>query len=413
MPINRRDFVRSLTCVASHLGIRRPHAGAAALKTEKTYDVAVIGAGVFGAWIAYRLQQAGRSVVVLDAYGPGNSRASSGGESRVIRMGYGADEIYTRWSIRSLEMWKSFFDQIHQKLFHPTGVLWMARDGDEYASKTIAMLEKLSVPFEKMSRPELEKRYPQISFGPVTWGLLEPKSGALMARRCVLAVAEQAVALGATYLTEAVETPRAKGRLTAVKTRSGNSISAGAFVFACGPWLPKIFPELLANRIYPTRQEVLFFGPPVGNSQFTYPAMPVWIDFGDEVYGVPDLENRGFKIALDRHGPHFDADSGNRLVGSESVEAMRKILARRFPGLSNAPLVEARVCQYENTSNGDFLIDRHPDLENVWLVGGGSGHGFKHGPALGEYVSTKLDGGEVDARFTLAIKDKVQKRSVY
>ena len=141
--------------------------------------------------------------------------------------------------------------------------------------------------------------------------------------------------------------------------------------------------------------------------------MPVWIDFGEEVYGVPDLENRGFKIALDRHGPHFDADSGNRLVGSESVEAMRKILARRFPGLRNAPLVEARVCQYENTSNGDFLIDRHPDLENVWLVGGGSGHGFKHGPALGEYVSTKLDGGEVDPRFTLATKDKVQKRSVY
>ena len=145
------------------------------MKTEKTYDVAVIGAGVFGAWIAYRLQQAGRRVVVLDAYGPGNSRASSGGESRIIRMGYGADEIYTRWSIRSLEMWKSFFDQIHQKLFHPTGVLWMARDGDEYANKTMATLEKLGVPFEKMSRPQLEKRYPQIAFGPVTWGLLETR----------------------------------------------------------------------------------------------------------------------------------------------------------------------------------------------------------------------------------------------
>jgi monomeric sarcosine oxidase len=390
-----------------------PRAGAAALKTEKTYEVAVIGAGVFGAWIAYRLQQAGRRVVLLDAYGPGNNRASSGGESRIIRMGYGADEIYTRWSIRSLEMWKSFFDQVHQKLFHRTGVLWMARDRDEYANKTMATLEKLGVPFEKMSRPQLEKRYPQIAFGSVTWGLLEPDSGALMARRCVLAVVEQAVAMGTTYFNEAVETPRAKSKLAALKTRSGNNIAAGTFVFACGPWLPKVFPELLQNRIYPTRQEILFFGPPAGDPRFTTPALPVWIDFGEEVYGVPDLENRGFKIALDRHGPHFDPDSGNRLVGSESVEAIRKILARRFPGLRNAPLVEARVCQYENTSNGDFLIDRHPELENVWLIGGGSGHGFKHGPALGEYVATKLDGGDVDPRFTLATKSKIQKRSVY
>ena len=383
------------------------------VKTEKTYDVAVVGAGVFGAWIAYSLQRTGRSVVLVDAYGPGNSRASSGGESRVIRMGYGAEEIYTRWSMRALELWKAFFDQTGQKLFYPTGALFMAQDSDEHALNSLATLEKLGVPFEKLSRSELEKRYPQIDLGPITWAILETQSGALMARRCVMAVTEQAVARGTSYFTEAVETPRGKGRLTAIRTRSGRSLSAGTFVFACGPWLPKIFPELLENRICPTRQEVLFFGTPAGDSRFTPPAMPVWVDLGEEVYGIPDLENRGFKVALDRRGPAFDPDSGHRLVGDESVEALRRFLARRFPALADAPLLESRVCQYENTSTADFLIDRHPDLENVWLVGGGSGHGFKHGPVVGEYVASRLDGGEVDQRFSLATKDTVQKRSVY
>jgi len=289
----------------------------------------------------------------------------------------------------------------------------MAQDSNEHAFKSLATLEKLGVPFEKLSRPELEKRYPQIDLGPITWAILETQSGALMARRCVMAVAEQAVARGTTCFTEAVETPRAKGRLTAIRTRSGRSFSAGTFVFACGPWLPKIFPELLENRICPTRQEVLFFGAPAGDSRFTPPAMPVWVDLGEEVYGIPDLENRGFKVALDRRGPAFDPDSGHRLVGGESVEALRRFLAQRFPALADAPLLESRVCQYENTSTADFLIDRHPDLENVWLVGGGSGHGFKHGPVVGEYVASRLDGGEVDQRFSLATKDTVQKRSVY
>jgi glycine/D-amino acid oxidase-like deaminating enzyme len=143
--------------------------------------------------------------------------------------------------------------------------------------------------------------------------------------------------------------------------------------------------------------------------------MPVWIDFGSEVYGLPDLENRGFKIALDRHGPAFDPDTGQRVTTAEGLVAVREYIAGRFPELKGAPVVETRVCQYENTSNGDFLIDRHPDFDNVWLVGGGSGHGFKHGPALGEYVAARVTGEEktVDERFSLATQNRVQKRTVY
>ncbi|MBI3085184.1 MAG: FAD-dependent oxidoreductase [candidate division NC10 bacterium] len=378
------------------------------------YDVAVIGAGVFGSWTAYHLQKSGKKVVLLDAHGAANSRASSGGESRIIRMGYGPDELYTRWSTRSLSLWQAFFQQIGQRLFHPTGVLWMAREKDPYTLMTLATLQMLDVRHETLSRSVLEARYPQIAFGSITWAVFEPDSGVLMARRATQAVAEETVRSGAGYLREAVGTPSGKGRLASVTTGSGATIRAGHFVFACGPWLPTIFSDLLGGRIFPTRQEVFFFGTPPGDRRFASPAMPTWIDFGEQFYGIPDLENRGFKLACDRHGPAFDPDLGDRTVTREAPVEVREFVGRRFPALKDAPLVEARVCQYENTSTGDFLIDRHPDFDNVWLVGGGSGHGFKHGPALGEYVAARLaDGGSVEPRFSLAAKDRVRKRSVF
>jgi glycine/D-amino acid oxidase-like deaminating enzyme len=142
--------------------------------------------------------------------------------------------------------------------------------------------------------------------------------------------------------------------------------------------------------------------------------MPVWVDFAEEIYGIPDFKGRGFKVAPDRHGPEFDPDTGSRVITSETLAGVREFVGRRFPGLKDAPLIASEVCQYENTSNGDFLIDRHPERDNVWLVGGGSGHGYKHGPALGEYVAARIaEGGAVEARFSLATKEKVQKRAVY
>jgi glycine/D-amino acid oxidase-like deaminating enzyme len=144
--------------------------------------------------------------------------------------------------------------------------------------------------------------------------------------------------------------------------------------------------------------------------------LPIWIDFTDPrgPYGFPDLEGRGVKLAFDRHGVPFDPDSGDRTVDPATVAEAQAFLAERFPLLRDASLAEFRVCQYENTSNGDFLIDRHPDLENAWLVGGGSGHGFKHGPAVAEYLSARvLDGAAAEPRFSLAGKGTTQIRAVY
>ncbi|HKE34346.1 MAG TPA: FAD-dependent oxidoreductase [Candidatus Acidoferrum sp.] len=197
-------------------------------------------------------------------------------------------------------------------------------------------------------------------------------------------------------------------------TRQGERIVAGQFVFACGAWLGKIFPDVLGTRIFPSRQEVFFFGVPAGETRFAPPALPTWLFQEDLVYGMPDLEGRGLKIAFDEHGERVDPDTQSRIVSPEMTQAVREYVARRFPALCDAPIVETRVCQYENTSNGDFLIDRHPEMENVWFAGGGSGHGFKHGPTVGQYVAGQLlDGAKPEPRFSLGTKETVQKRAVY
>lgn len=383
--------------------------------SEKSYDVAVVGAGVFGAWTALSLARAGRSVVLLDAYGPANSRASSGGESRVIRAGYGAEEIYTRWAVRSLPLWKELFDAAAQPgLFRQTGVLWLAREGDALVSATRETLRRVGVRVEELSRGEIERRFPQFEPGDVTWGLYEPEAGALLARRAVRAVVEKFREEGGSYLREAAVGPEGEGKLGRLSLAGGGSVAVGSYVFACGPWLPKLFPELLGGRIRTSRQEVFFFGTPPGDQSFDWTRMPVWVDFGAEVYGLPDLEGRGFKMALDRHGAELDPDTEARVPSAEGLAEVSAQLAARFPAMRGAPLLEARVCQYENTSNGDFLLDRHPDFENVWLAGGGSGHGFKHGPAVGQHVAALVLGErEAEPRFSLAAKESFQRRTIY
>jgi monomeric sarcosine oxidase len=381
------------------------------MQFAKTYDVAVIGAGVFGAWTAYQLNRAGASVLLVDAYGPGNSRASSGGESRIMRLGYGPDEIYTRSAQRSFQTWKDLSAECDTPLFYQTGVLWLARDVDDYCDAVLSTLQKVGARFERLSNSELSSRFPQFNFSSVPWGILENDTGALMARRAVQAVAAKARSSGVDYLEEAIAAPVVSRNL---RTTSGSEIVATHLVFACGPWLPKLFPDLLGERFHITRQEVFFLGVPPGTDLFKPNHLPTWIDFNDEAYGLPDLEGRGFKVAIDTHGPTFDPDSGDRMVSLEMRNRVREYLAWRIPMLADAPVTETRVCQYENTSNGDFLIDRHPELGNVWLVGGGSGHGFKHGPDVGEYVAAMIAGTvQAEPRFSLATKEKVQQRKVY
>ena len=378
------------------------------------YDVAVIGAGVFGAWTALHLVRRKQRVMLIEAYGLAHSRASSGGETRIIRMSYGPDEIYTRWSQRSLAQWMALFAESGERLFHPTGVLWLSGEDVTRLHQSQENLARCGVNHLLLGRRDLEQRYPQVNFDGVSRGLFEPESGVLMARRAVACAVQSALRQGLTLTAAQVKTPRGKTVLEYLQTSGAERISAGAFVFACGPWLGKLFPELLGPLIFPSRQEVFFFAPPPGDARFASPALPTWLFQSDEVYGMPDIESRGLKLACDRHGERVDPDTQSRLVSREGVNWARGFVAKRFPAMKDAPIVEARVCQYENTSSGDFLIDRHPEFSNVWLAGGGSGHGFKHGPAVGEYVTAMvLQGGTAELRFSFATKAARQERAVY
>jgi sarcosine oxidase len=404
--MSRRELAGSLT------------AGALLQAAAVPATYVVIGAGVFGAWTAYHLRRAGHTVTLLDQYGPASSRASSGGESRIIRAAYGPDEVYTRMAMRSLGLWSAFFVRSGVDLLHRTGVLWMAKRENTYSQQSRETLRKVGVPFEDLSNAEMKRRYPQIRAGADVEAILEANSGALMAREAVAAVVEQFVRDGGTYQHAAVRPPQGSGTLREVITSEGESIVGDAYVFACGPWLGKVFPEALGPRIFVTRQDVLFFGVPAGDRRFEPPRMPIWIDFSDGrgMYGFPDLARRGFKVAFDLHGAPFDPDNGNRFVAAEKAAQAREYVKERFPALADSPIIESRVCQYENTSNGDFVIDRHPEFENVWIAGGGSGHGFKHGPAVGEYTAARVTGAAtpaVEPRFSMTSKKTEQKRAVY
>jgi sarcosine oxidase len=402
--VSRRTFVGAAVAATAATGARA---------NAEPLEVAVVGAGVFGVWTARHLQARGLKVALIDAYGPGSSRASSGGETRVIRMGYGSAEIYTRMSWDSLSQWKALQNATGERLFTETGMLFLARERDGLTLESLKGLQRASIPHEKLERADLVARYPQIDFGPITWAVSEPRSGVLFARRSVQVVAREFERAGGQLILGRAEAPKGDGPVTSIQV-GDRKVQAKHFVFACGPWLGKVFPDVLGDRIFPTRQEVFYFGVPPGDDAYAPPKMPTWIDFGAEIYGLPDLETKGFKVALDQHGPRFDPDSGERLVTAESTARVKAFVAERFPGLKNAPIVGSEVCQYENSSNGDFLVDRHPNHPNVWLVGGGSGHGFKHGPALGAYVADRITkGGATDVKFSLATKDKVQSRAVH
>jgi glycine/D-amino acid oxidase-like deaminating enzyme len=353
--------------------------------------IAVVGAGAFGGWTALHLLRNGAQVTLIDSWGAGNSRASSGGETRVIRGVYGPTAIYTKWAARSFQLWREAEKTWNRKVYFKTHALWMVRGDDAYEKAAMPLLEKEGLKYETFTAAEATKRYPQINFEGIQWALWEEEAGFLLARQSCQLVLDTFISEGGEFLQKEVRP--FTNTLEALHFSDGSQLKADGYVFACGPWLGLVFPDVLANLIHPTRQEVFYFGTPAGDLQFSEQKFPVWIDHGERlIYGIPGNERRGFKIADDTRGEPFDPTNGQRILTPAKLEEARKFIAMRFPALKDAPLVESRVCQYENSSDQNFIIDRHPNSENIWIVGGGSGHGFKHGPALGEYVASLVLG---------------------
>ena len=361
--------------------------------------IAVIGAGAFGGWTALYLQRLGAKVTLVDAWGPGHSRSSSGGETRVVRGAYGPDQPYTHLAARAMTLWQENEARWKRLFFNKIGVLWLAASNGEFERGSISSLEDAGIPFEQLSTREMVSRWPQINYDKIEWGIYEPQSGYVFARASAQAVAEEFIAEGGQYRQAEVPSNQKDtspstgswledGNWKALPLSDGSQLVADRYIFACGPWLGKLFPRTIGPHLVATKQDVFFFGTPANDPRYNEKNIPVWADHGEHfMYGIPGNQGRGFKIADDTRGPAFDPTSGERLVSQDQLVSARLYMAYRFPGMKGAPLVETRVCQYEDTTDHNFIIDRHPANQNVWIVGGGSGHGFKHGPALGEMVA--------------------------
>lgn len=354
-------------------------------------SVTVVGAGAFGGWTALHLLRAGCQVTLVDAWGPGHSRASSGDETRVIRGSYGPNAVYTQMVARALPMWKENQRRWGVKLLEQNGSLWMAgAANDSYERASLDNIRQCGMACETLTAAEGKRRWPQMNWDGIAWAILETDAGHLRARRACEAVMEGFVAEGGTYRQERIDPSALPG--------------GRQYVFACGPWLGQLFPEALGQLVTPTRQEVFYFGTPAGDASFEEDRFPAWVDNSESrFYGIPGNRWRGFKVAQDVAGPTFDPTNGDRRVSDVGLARARAYLARRFPALHDAPLTESRVCQYEMSPDGDLIIDRLPGASDIWIVGGGSGHGFKLGPAVGELVSRVVLGqAPIDARFALA-----------
>jgi glycine/D-amino acid oxidase-like deaminating enzyme len=330
-------------------------------------------------------------VSLIDAWGPGNARASSGGETRVIRTIYGPTRRYVQMAARALTLWREWESGKSEQFYRRTGVLWMVHADDSYVRQALPALRDFALPYEEVAPAAAAKRWPQVSFEGVTRVYLEQEGGYLLARHACDAVVREFVGIGGAYRQVAVASVRSDGRRPRVRLTDGTTLEADRYVFACGPWLGELLPDVIGARVRPTRQEVFYFGTPAGDERFLEGQLPVWVDAGDRfVYGIPGNLHRGFKVADDSHGAAFDPTEGDRTPSREGEHAARAFLRHRFPVLGHAPVLGAEVCQYENSPDGHFIIDRHPAMPDVWIAGGGSGHGFKMGPALGERLAQQV-----------------------
>src|SRR5262245_35802038 len=350
--ITRREFLRSAAGAAGATAAAgagraagRAGPGRAAAKAEaagapvakraaeQQRHVAVIGAGAFGGWTALALRRRGARVTLIDAWGAGNPRASSGGETRVIRAIYGKDAAMTRMSARSLALWRENERRFGVTLFRPTGVLWMVGEDDAYVRDSLPNVRAAGLAVDELAIPEAAGRWPQIRFDGVRRVLFEKDAGYLLARDACDAVVRAFVAAGGEY-RQAEARPLAalsSGGIGPLALGDGTILAADVYVFACGPWLGTLFRHWIGDKVRPTRQELFVFGPPAGDLRFTDATLPVWIDLGERLlYGIPASGHRGFKFGDDTRGPLFDPTSGDRTPGAEAARAARAALARRF-----------------------------------------------------------------------------------
>ncbi len=351
----------------------------------------IVGAGVFGASLADRLAGAGWDVTLVEQYQPGHVRQSSGGESRLIRFSHRDDEWHTALSWRSRTLWMELEADTGTDVFEKCGLVWFGRSDGGWETASLATMTALGIPAERIDQLQLAALFPSLNTDDLEFGVHEPDAGVLRAAFGVQTLAKRAVRRGATLISG-----RATPRGDAVVV-DGTPHRADVVVWACGPWLQTLFPDLV--DVHVSQQDVLYFGAGPG---WSGARIPGWIEYDASIYGTGDIDGKGFKVSSDADGPAFDPDTGSRVPLERNVALARSYLGHRFPALADAPLVLSRTCQYTVTPDAKWIVAPHPEVAGHWIYGAGSGHGFKHGPALAEYMEGLLTGADApDERFGL------------
>lgn len=371
-------------------------------------DFVVVGAGAFGGWTALELRERGANVVLVDQYGPGNARASSGDESRLIRASYGDRAIYSSMAMEAYALWHQRQDEFQRRLIFVNGCIREMPRHEMDAQ--IPIFRKMGLPYEIIGPDELRKRWPQLDYDDVPQVFFEERAGIVKARESMIAVSEVFQRKGGRVLIGHARLPqKAPGALRQIMV-GDRPISADRFVLAGGPWLPKILPDILGDRIMVPRREMFYVGSPPEDRRYRWEHCPSLADH--DSYTAADVDY-GIKIAGSRRNVPFDPDTGDRMPTPWQAAAALHYAAKRMPGLKGQPIVAARVCQTEYSDNRHYIVDAHPDHANVLLAGAGSGHAFKMGPALGKYVADRALGlptdPERDALFALKAHGPVAK----
>jgi sarcosine oxidase len=274
-------------------------------------------------------------------------------------------------------------------LYLECGLVWFAHREHGWEAASRAALSEQGIPVERLEVRHAARLFPSFRGDDLSFVLLEPEAGVLRAQRAVRALTAQAVAHGARVMRGRARPDRSAAVVGSVR------LEGDAVVWACGAWLARLFPGLASVRV--TRQELLFFA---GGPKWRTPGVPGWVDYDRAMYGTGDVDGLGVKAAVDVEGPLLDPDEQLTAPG-QTERSARAYLRERFPALERAPLLSVRACRYELTVDTHFIAAQHPEHPSVWLVGGGSGHGFKHGPALAERLVAAFAGEALPKRFAL------------
>ncbi|MEE3292700.1 MAG: FAD-dependent oxidoreductase [Pseudomonadota bacterium] len=343
----------------------------------------VVGAGIAGVMTALYLQRRGCSVTLVDRWEPGHSRASSSDYNRILRAIHGSDEMYTRWVREARLRWMELEQELNTELYIECGALILAEEGHStWEEVTMPTFDKLGVPYVRVEPDELPVRFPQFDFRKVAFGLWEPEAGMVLAHRAVTETFKLFQREGGQFR---------RGRVTTDKTETplldGKPLSADLVVMSCGSWLTYLFRQTLGPLLKVIRQDIVYTSTPDGDRSFDADQMPCFVDHGYGAYGIPSVYGWGVKAAIAWHATDIDLDDEDRVVDQSAIARSRQYWAYRFPRLANEIVIDQKACHISLTPDTHFIIDFHPQHSNVLIVGGCSGHLFKHGPMLGDYVA--------------------------